>query len=313
MITELFGGITGAALWAAQCVKARRIVPPPPALTHCDKARQHVHKTVRYSGNQYLDIWRSECDHPHIEDVGDKWTFCEDVPHPVMVFIPGGAWMIGHRRPQGYALMSHMVERGWICLAIDYRTSPRYRWPKHLDDVKAAIKWARTHVAEHGGDPDFITVAGASAGGHLAALAGLAWDHPGPDIRPDAVVSLYGCYDWRNFGVAGRFLEALIVGKRRDEHPDIFRNASPIGWVRPDAPPFLVVHGAADRLLPVRGARRFYDKLSAVSRSEVRYHEIAGAGHAFDLVHARHAASAVAQIGSFLADVHRRRNARLVS
>ena len=86
---------------------------------------------------------------------------------PVLLQVPGGAWVIGMRRPQAYPLMSHLAERGWICVSIDYRVSPRHTWPDHIVDVKRALAWVKEHIAEYGGDPDFVAITGGSAGGHL--------------------------------------------------------------------------------------------------------------------------------------------------
>ncbi len=91
-------------------------------------------------------------------------------PAPVLLFVPGGAWVHGSRILQGYALLSHLAEQGWVCLSIDYRVAPHHRWPRHITDVKAAIAWARANVDKFGGDRNFVAVAGCSAGGHLAAL-----------------------------------------------------------------------------------------------------------------------------------------------
>ena len=72
---------------------------------------------------------------------------------------PGGAWDFGSRTLQGHALMAHLVRRGWVCLSLEYGTSPQHRWPRQMTDVKAAIAWARANVAEFGGDPKFIVAA----------------------------------------------------------------------------------------------------------------------------------------------------------
>ena len=69
--------------------------------------------------------------------------------------------------------MSHLAANGWVCLSVDYRVSPNNPWPQHIADVKTAIAWARANVDRFGGDRDFVAIAGCSAGGHLAALAGL--------------------------------------------------------------------------------------------------------------------------------------------
>ena len=107
---------------------------------------------------QLLDVWRRE------DLVG---------PAPVLVFLPGGAWVFGSRALQGHELMAHLAELGWVCLSVQYRTSPRYRWPRQIIDVKAAIAWARANADQYGGDRNFVAVAGCSAGGHMASLAGL--------------------------------------------------------------------------------------------------------------------------------------------
>ena len=112
---------------------------------------------------QVLDVWRRK-DLPG--------------PAPVLIFVPGGAWVHGSRMLQGYALMTHLAEQGWVCLSVDYRVSPHHRWPPHITDVKAAVAWARANVDRFGGDRDFVAIAGCSAGGHLAALTGLTPDDP---------------------------------------------------------------------------------------------------------------------------------------
>src|SRR6476469_6017200 len=107
------------------------------------------------------------------------------------------------RRPQGYPLLSHMAERGWICVSIDYRVSPRNTWPDHIVDVKRALAWIKENIAEHGGDPDFVAITGGSAGGHLCALAALTAHLPefqpgfeDADTAVAAAVPFYGIYDF---------------------------------------------------------------------------------------------------------------------
>lgn len=293
---SLLSGVTGAALWVAQSAQAGRVTPPPPMLTHFDRHRRHVAATVTYAGRQKLDIWLPDTLHS---------------PAPVLVYIPGGAWILGHRRPQGYALMSHLLAQGWVCVSIDYRTAPLYRWPHPFFDVHEALAWVRSNIEDYGGG-NFIAIAGASAGGHMASLYGLAWDHPDlyrsfPGFRPDAVIPLYGVYDWQYQGSSfhrafSAFLELVVVGESIDTHGHIFRTASPITHVRPDAPPFFIVQGKADNLTPVGGARRFYRELSSVS-DNCFYYELPHkrAGHGFDLSHPRATSAALGYISDFLA------------
>jgi acetyl esterase/lipase len=280
-----------------------------PPLWSIRRHRRSVHRTsVRYGDHpaQLLDVWRRK-DLP-VE------------PAPVLVFVPGGAWISGSRLLQGYALMSYLAEQGWVCLSIDYRCAPHHRWPRHITDVKTAIAWARANVDRFGGDRNFVAVAGCSAGGHLAALAGLTGNDPemqaelpeGSDTSVDAVVGIYGRYDWEDRSTPERarfmdFLERVVVRRRIARHPEIFRQASPIARVHPDAPPFMVVHGTGDTVIPVAQARSFVERLRAVSRSVVSYVELPGAGHAFDMTDGARTGSTAMAIGLFLNQIHRNR------
>jgi acetyl esterase/lipase len=188
-----------------------RTPPVWKALRH----RRYLYRpSIRYGSHpaQLLDVWRRKDLPP--------------APAPVLIFVPGGAWVHGSRTLQGYALLSHLAERGWICLAIDYRVAPHHRWPRHIIDVKTAIAWARANVDKFGGDRNFVAVAGCSAGGHLSALAGLTANDPEyqaelpdcSDTSVDAVVGIYGRYDWEDRSTAERvrfidFLERVVCGE----------------------------------------------------------------------------------------------------
>ena len=284
--------------------RAERTAPMWKAAEH---RRRHLYRrAVRYGDapTQVLDVWRRK-DLP-------------DGPAPVVVFVPGGAWIHGSRILQGYALMSHLAELGWICLSVEYRVAPHHPWPRHIQDVKAAVAWARANVDQLGGDRDFVAIAGTSAGGHLAALAGLT---PGDaafeaeltddaDASVDAVVGIYGRYDWEDQSTPDRqrfieFLESVVVKRRIERHPNVYRAASPIARIHPNAPPFLVVHGTADGLIPVVQARAFVEKLRAVSAQPVAYLELPGAHHGFDMTDGARTASATTAIGLFLNEIHR--------
>jgi acetyl esterase/lipase len=271
--------------------------------------RRHLHRTsVRYGKHpvQLLDVWRRK-------DLPVR-------PAPVLIFVPGGAWVHGGRQLQGYALMSHLAEMGWVCLSVQYRVSPHNRWPSHITDVKTAIAWARANVDKFGGDRNFIAVAGCSAGGHLSALAGLTPNDPemqtdlpeGSDTSVDAVVGIYGRYDWQDQSTEERvqfvdFLERVVVKRRISRHPEIFRDASPIERVNPDAPPFLVIHGSSDKVIPVGQARSFVERLRSVSGSVVSYVELPGAGHGFDLTDGARTGAMSTAIGLFLGQIYRNR------
>lgn len=216
---EPFAGLTAMALWgghyapaAIRAALSRRTGPPvaldgpadpgsrvnaghvPPYLRARAQRRKCLYSSlIRYGDHpaQLLDVWRRP-----------------DVPPdaPVLLFVPGGAWVHGTRVLQGHTLLSHLVEQGWVCVTMDYRVSPVHRWPRHVADVNAAIAWARAHIDQYGGDREFVAIAGCSAGGHLAALAGLTAGDPtfrgelaeDADTSVDAVVGIYGRYDWQD-------------------------------------------------------------------------------------------------------------------
>ncbi len=278
----------------------------PPIWDAMRQRRYLYRRAVHYGDSpaQVLDVWRRKDLPAH--------------PAPVLIFVPGGAWVHGRYKGQGSALMSRLAEQGWVCLAIDYRVAPHHRWPRHITDVKTAIAWARANVDRFGGDRDFVAVAGCSAGGHLSALAGLTPDDPthrehlpdGANSSVDAVVGIYGRYDWEDRSTPERdrfvdFLERVVVRKRIDRHPEVFRAASPIAQVHRNAPPFLVIHGSKDSVIPVEQARSFVDRLRAVSHSMVGYLELPGAGHGYDLFDGERAGAAAHAISLFLNHVHR--------
>ncbi len=281
----------------ARSGRRRKIGVPPNELVR----RRYVEKadTVQYGPHPRVnraDIWR-RADLPR------------DGKAPVLLQVPGGAWAIGMRRPQAYPLLSHLADHGWLCVSIDYRVSPRNTWPDHMVDVKRALAWIKEHIAEYGGDPDFVAITGGSAGGHLSALAALSADDPqfqpgfeDADTSVVAAVPIYGRYDWVSTQGSGRkeflaLLQKFIVKKPMVTSRQTYIDASPSCRVRADAPPFFILHGKNDSLIPVREGRQFAAALRGVSTSPVIYAEIPHAQHAFDFYYgsprAHHTAQAV--------------------
>jgi acetyl esterase/lipase len=216
---------------------------------------------------------------------------------PVLVQVHGGAWTIGTKEQQGLLLMNRMAERGWICVAMNYRLAPKHPWPAQIIDVKRAIAWTRANIASYGGDPDYLVVTGGSAGGHLAALAALtpgeAEYQPGfesADTSVAACVPFYGVYDLAGIteekhAVVMRdwFLAPRVFKKDPVKDLSDFVKASPLAHVSADAPDFFVLHGSNDSLVDVRQARAFVARLKESSRATVTYAEFPGAQHAFEV------------------------------
>jgi acetyl esterase/lipase len=230
---------------------------------------------------------------------------------PTLVQVHGGGWVIGKKDEQGRPLMLEMARRGWVCFAPNYRLSPRATWPDHIVDVKAAIAWVREHGPEYGADPGFLVLTGGSAGGHLVSLAALTANDPSyqpgfeeADTAVQGCVPYYGVYDialetgTRAAKVRHRTLMTRLVMKTTDE--EAFRSASPIARVHADAPPFLVIHGRNDTLVPVQEARLLVERLREVSPGPVLYLELPGTQHAFDVFPSVRSDAVVRAVARFL-------------
>lgn len=237
----------------------------------------------------------------------------EDERRPAVVQVHGGGWIFGSRMEQGIPLLNHLADNGWVGFNIDYRLSPRATFPDHVIDVKRAIAWVREHADELGIDQSRIALTGGSAGGHLVAHAALTANDPryqpgfeGADTSVAAAVPFYGLYDWLDPehrlypGVRDWLFEEAVLKTTREENPQAYRDASPPYLVHPNAPPFLIFHGDQDTLVPVEDGRAFARRLEAVSKSPVRYVELPGAEHAFDIFPSLRTARVVEGIERFL-------------
>jgi acetyl esterase/lipase len=231
---------------------------------------------------------------------------------PTLIYVHPGSWMRGRTGRQALPLFYRLGEDGWVILDIQYPLSPEATFPEHLIGVKRAIAWARQEGRQLGIDPTRIAISGGSSGAHLAALSALTWDNP--ELQPgfeDSDTSLMACvphygiydllvrnatrYDWP-------FVAQHVMKQRPAEAPDLYRLGSPIDLVRPDAPPFLVVHGNFDSVVLVEESRHFVAALQ-LAQADVTYHEVWGGQHGFDAIASLRTRAVDAMIADFLADV----------
>jgi acetyl esterase/lipase len=254
----------------------------------------------------------------HLLDIWRRHDLAPGRRAPVLIQVPGGAWAVNGKRGQAYTLMSRMVELGWICVSINYSKSPRCAFPAHLVDVKRAIAWVRENIADYGGDPDFIAITGGSAGGHLASLAALTPNDPtfqpgfeDADTTVQAVAPYYGVYDFTDFENMHEmmlpFLEHFVLKARYADAPERFKAASPISHAHSEAPPFFVLHGEKDELVPSGQARAFCAALREAGAATVAYAELANAHHAFDITPTFRSRLAADAVADFLGVVYGRR------
>ncbi|MCX7520764.1 alpha/beta hydrolase [Microbacterium sp. STN6] len=228
-------------------------------------------------------------------------------PAPCVIWIHGGAWLNGDRRyvpdiwPAGEPFGS-LIRRGYAVATIDYRHSREAAFPAQLHDAKAAVRYLRHFAEELGIDPTRLAVWGESAGGHLAALVGLVGTRAdleggvgvgGKDSAVSAVVDWYGVSDVAampslvdslpndamasNPGVTiEEPIDVMLAGAH--DRAAAERDFSPVSHVSASAPPFLLVHGDADRLVPVEQSRQLHDRLRQAGASAA-LHIVPGADH----------------------------------
>ncbi|RXR26881.1 alpha/beta hydrolase [Oerskovia turbata] len=194
---------------------------------------------------------------------------------PTLVYFHGGGYVSGRKELEARAMLSRLASRGWVCVSANYGLRPTTNFPGHLVDAKRVLAWVRAHGATYGADTRRVLVAGSSAEAHLASLVALT--PRDPRFQPgfeDADTTVVGAVC--PYGYFGEY-----YGSGRA--PGI--ETAPGAYLHPAAPPFLVVHGDQDTLVPVEGARRFVADLRGVSTSPVVYAELPGAQHGFDLFH----------------------------
>lgn len=199
-----------------------------------------------------------------------------DGPFPAVLCLHGGAWRSGDKgRMRGIA--RQLADSGYTAVAINYRLAPKHRFPAQLQDCRAALVWMRRNAERYHIDPKRMGVFGYSAGGHLAALLGVAGTpdketagdepeaHAGAeeDLRPRAVVAGGAPCDFRDVSADGRWFVYFLGGTRRQK-PELYRRASPAAFVSADDPPFLFYHGADDFVVPVAGPRKMAEQLKKV-------------------------------------------------
>ena len=169
---------------------------------------------------------------------------------PAVMLIHGGAWVTGSKR-QMRGAAERLARSGYVAAAINYRLLPDGAFPHMFQDVGCALAFLQTHSNRFGIDPERIAVVGYSAGGHLAALLGVAWDEPafeptcsaGAPNPPAAVIPGAGVYDLRG---NDSVLAEELLGGEPNEVPENYERASPLAMIARKEPPFLLIGGAAD-------------------------------------------------------------------
>jgi acetyl esterase/lipase len=269
---------------AAWCQQPEEQKPKPAAKTRVIPENVVLESDVQY-GNAggralVLDIVRPR-------EASEK-------PRPAIVFIHGGGWSGGNKESAIGSLIPFASTGNFFCATVEYRLSGEAIWPAQIQDCKAAIRWLKAHAKEYNVDPERIGVWGGSAGGHLVSMLGLTsgvrelegeggW--PDQSSRVACVVDFCGPSDFLAIAKvkagAGRNAYgpvSKLLGGPVEENEELAKAASPLTYVSKDAPPFLIVHGTADKTVPLAQAESLYEALKKAG-ADATFVRIEGGGH----------------------------------
>jgi acetyl esterase/lipase len=215
-------------------------------------------------------------------------------PDALLIYIPGGGWVTGGRENCPGELVAN---QGYAMACIEYRHSDQALFPAQIQDVKLAVRWLHANANAYGIDPARFGAWGDSAGGHLAALLGTSGGVPGLEgadegyaaysSRVQAVVDWFGLTDFTqvepafeqqiSWPIPDQFYQdygqrpwyvytvatTLLLGGPVSEHLDLAHQANPIAWIDPADPPFFIMHGEIDTIVPVAQSQILADALAA--------------------------------------------------
>ncbi|MFP6659022.1 MAG: alpha/beta hydrolase fold domain-containing protein [Pirellulales bacterium] len=218
-------------------------------------------------------------------------------PRPLVVWIHGGAWRAGDKRR---CPAVRLLTKGFVVASLNYRLSQEAIFPAQIEDCKAAIRWLRKNAAKYHIDPARFGVWGSSAGGHLVALLGtsgevkqLEGQTGGMNVssRVQAVCDFFGPTDFLQMDTHAlpggsqkhdppTSPESKLVGGAIQENKERVARANPITYVSQDDPPFLIVHGDKDPLVPLHQSQLLADALKAANVA-CHFHIVRGSGHGF--------------------------------
>ncbi len=180
---------------------------------------------VRYSSDprQLLDVYRP------VTGSG---------PWPIIVFVHGGSWQGGNKNPYEFVGRA-LAAQGFVTFVINYRLHPKAKYPAFVEDTALAMQWAAAHAADYGGAGERLFAMGHSAGAYNIAQAVLADQYSGDRPKLLGVVILAGPFDFLP-------IDSLITREVFGYLPDL-PDTQPVNHARGDAPPFLILHGDADK------------------------------------------------------------------
>lgn len=283
-ISAIAAVLTLCAFVAGSEARAQNAAPQRPKLPKGFVAKYDVKYVPDGDEAQALDIYYPETP--------------SDKPLPLLVWVHGGGWQGGSKSQMPYL---NQLQRGYVVASVEYRFSQKARFPAQIQDCQAAIRWLRANANKYSIDPTKIGVGGASAGGHLVALLGTSGGKNAfPKIggyvdqsdRVQAVCDIFGPTD---FWTVIKQAEAdpnvknvfkwnngdpysLLIDAKLGEDKEKCDAVSPVQYVSADNPPFLILHGDHDALVPYAQSVELEELLKKAG-VEVTLQRLPGAGH----------------------------------
>lgn len=217
---------------------------------------------------------------------------------PLLVWIHGGAWAAGSKTQVPYL---NQLSRGYIVASIEYRFSQKALFPAQIQDCQAALRWLRANAKKYNIDPNRIGVGGGSAGGHLAALLGTSGGKQafppigGNEEQSDRVQAVCDIFGPANFWTVVKQADddkqvknifkwnngdpySKLIGAKLGQDKEKCDAVSPVHYVSKDNPPFLILHGDRDTLVPYAQSVELADQL-AKAGVKVTLQRLPGSGH----------------------------------
>lgn len=266
---------------------------PPAVSSPNTPARPPVTPTAVQTSAR-LDI--TYCVMDGVEIQMDMYSPMSSTKMPAVIFVHGGGWTKDDK--SSVIGVSELARAGIVTFSINHRLGNEYKFPAMIEDVKCAIRSIRAHAKEYNIDPNRIGAYGGSSGGHLVALIGVADKSAGFDVgeylqyssRVQAVADIYGPADlvkqYSLFTVpsmGAAFLESDLA------------RASPINYVTPDDPPFLIVHGTKDNIVPFEQSQTLYELL-LFNNVPTRFIVVKNGLHGFNIGNAKPSLAEILQI-----------------
>ena len=255
-----------------------------------------IHTGVAYAEKSGMQL--------HLHIIEPRLREGEDAAFPLVIYIQGSAWFAQNTGAE-LAQLARFARRGFVVAVVEYRPSPVAPFPAQVKDAKTALRFMRTHAATYHADPNQIIVWGDSSGGHTATMVGVTLDVPGLDdespaddpmpgtmghaVAVRAIIDYYGPSDISKMNEEPSIMdhrgpatpEGMLIGGRPVlAHPELVGPTVPMNYLSPEKalPPFLIIHGDKDRLVPFGQSVMLFEALTAANK-QVEFYKLAGADH----------------------------------